>query len=165
MMKAWVCLHFSLLKKYPNIHGINETSWRPLHALYHFCRTMPRLSLCLCSLLLCAFFFLSLPLHLLFSHCSRSLFPWADIVSTLRPDEKAIMTYVSCYYHAFSGKQKVSADQHQPISFHIKILVKSRLKEMWYIVLYWTELPCEKEVNFSIQRVLKEIIYFQKNIL
>uniref|UniRef100_A0A4W5L4X3 Calponin-homology (CH) domain-containing protein n=1 Tax=Hucho hucho TaxID=62062 RepID=A0A4W5L4X3_9TELE len=30
-----------------------------------------------------------------------------DIVSTLRPDEKAIMTYVSCYYHAFSGKQKV----------------------------------------------------------
>ncbi|KAI2657982.1 Alpha-actinin-1 [Labeo rohita] len=51
-------------------------------------------------------FFLSLPLHLLFSLCSRSLFPWADIVSTLRPDEKAIMTYVSCYYHAFSGKQK-----------------------------------------------------------
>ncbi|XP_051507393.1 alpha-actinin-1 isoform X4 [Myxocyprinus asiaticus] len=37
---------------------------------------------------------------------SCSLFPWADIISTLRPDEKAIMTYVSCYYHAFSGKQK-----------------------------------------------------------
>lgn len=33
--------------------------------------------------------------------------PWADIISTLRPDEKAVMTYVSCYYHAFSGKQKV----------------------------------------------------------
>ncbi|CAF95915.1 unnamed protein product, partial [Tetraodon nigroviridis] len=30
----------------------------------------------------------------------------AHIISTLRPDEKAIMTYVSCYYHAFSGKQK-----------------------------------------------------------
>ncbi|KAM7376270.1 hypothetical protein PAMP_006013 [Pampus punctatissimus] len=28
------------------------------------------------------------------------------IISTLRPDEKAVMTYVSCYYHAFSGKQK-----------------------------------------------------------
>uniref|UniRef100_A0A8C1WDX7 Actinin, alpha 1 n=1 Tax=Cyprinus carpio TaxID=7962 RepID=A0A8C1WDX7_CYPCA len=28
------------------------------------------------------------------------------IVGTARPDEKAIMTYVSCYYHAFSGKQK-----------------------------------------------------------
>ncbi|XP_075927646.1 alpha-actinin-1 isoform X1 [Petromyzon marinus] len=29
-----------------------------------------------------------------------------DIVGTARPDEKAIMTYVSCYYHAFSGAQK-----------------------------------------------------------
>ncbi|XP_023801332.1 uncharacterized protein LOC111942417 [Cyanistes caeruleus] len=30
----------------------------------------------------------------------------ADIVSTARPDEKAIMTYVSSFYHAFSGAQK-----------------------------------------------------------
>nr|XP_029528719.1 LOW QUALITY PROTEIN: alpha-actinin-4-like [Oncorhynchus nerka] len=29
-----------------------------------------------------------------------------DIMGTLRPDEKAIMTYVSCFYHAFSGAQK-----------------------------------------------------------
>ncbi|XP_072315969.1 alpha-actinin-4 isoform X2 [Eucyclogobius newberryi] len=29
-----------------------------------------------------------------------------DIVGTLRPDEKAIMTYVSSFYHAFSGAQK-----------------------------------------------------------
>ncbi|XP_058715844.1 alpha-actinin-4 isoform X3 [Poecile atricapillus] len=29
-----------------------------------------------------------------------------DIVSTARPDEKAIMTYVSSFYHAFSGAQK-----------------------------------------------------------
>lgn len=35
------------------------------------------------------------------------LFP-ADIVGTARPDEKAIMTYVSSFYHAFSGAQKVS---------------------------------------------------------
>ncbi|OWK15928.1 ACTN4, partial [Cervus elaphus hippelaphus] len=36
------------------------------------------------------------------------LFSLADsnIVGTLRPDEKAIMTYVSCFYHAFSGAQK-----------------------------------------------------------
>lgn len=39
--------------------------------------------------------------------CPLSSVPWADIISTLRPDEKAVMTYVSCYYHAFSGKQKV----------------------------------------------------------
>ncbi|CAN0246278.1 unnamed protein product [Lampetra fluviatilis] len=29
-----------------------------------------------------------------------------DIVNTARPDEKAIMTYVSCFYHAFSGALK-----------------------------------------------------------
>uniref|UniRef100_A0A8C4KI78 Actinin alpha 2 n=1 Tax=Dromaius novaehollandiae TaxID=8790 RepID=A0A8C4KI78_DRONO len=29
-----------------------------------------------------------------------------DIVNTARPDERAIMTYVSCYYHAFAGAQK-----------------------------------------------------------
>lgn len=39
--------------------------------------------------------------------------PWADIISTLRPDEKAVMTYVSCYYHAFSGKQKVRNEKHR----------------------------------------------------
>uniref|UniRef100_A0A8C0FVV9 Calponin-homology (CH) domain-containing protein n=1 Tax=Bubo bubo TaxID=30461 RepID=A0A8C0FVV9_BUBBB len=30
-----------------------------------------------------------------------------DIVNSARPDEKAIMTYVSSFYHAFSGAQKV----------------------------------------------------------
>ncbi|XP_041090498.1 alpha-actinin-4 [Polyodon spathula] len=29
-----------------------------------------------------------------------------DIVGTVRPDEKAVMTYVSSFYHAFSGAQK-----------------------------------------------------------
>lgn len=38
-----------------------------------------------------------------FNPC-RSL---TDIVNTARPDEKAIMTYVSSFYHAFSGAQKV----------------------------------------------------------
>ncbi|XP_045393228.1 alpha-actinin-2 isoform X2 [Eulemur rufifrons] len=29
-----------------------------------------------------------------------------DLVYTARPDERALMTYVSCYYHAFAGAQK-----------------------------------------------------------
>uniref|UniRef100_A0A7M4FK10 Actinin alpha 1 n=1 Tax=Crocodylus porosus TaxID=8502 RepID=A0A7M4FK10_CROPO len=37
-----------------------------------------------------------------------------DIVGTARPDEKAIMTYVSSFYHAFSGAQKVSQDSKLP---------------------------------------------------
>ncbi|CAG5110515.1 Oidioi.mRNA.OKI2018_I69.chr2.g4911.t3.cds [Oikopleura dioica] len=29
-----------------------------------------------------------------------------DLVEVAKPDERAVMTYVSCYYHAFSGQQK-----------------------------------------------------------
>lgn len=36
-----------------------------------------------------------------------------DIVNTARPDEKAIMTYVSSFYHAFSGAQKVPGRARQ----------------------------------------------------
>lgn len=32
----------------------------------------------------------------------------ADLINTPKPDERAIMTYVSCYYHAFQGAQQVS---------------------------------------------------------
>lgn len=39
----------------------------------------------------------------------NSRFFLTDIVGTARPDEKAIMTYVSSFYHAFSGAQKVLA--------------------------------------------------------
>ena len=31
-----------------------------------------------------------------------------ELVDMAKPDERAVMTYVSCYYHAFSGAQKVS---------------------------------------------------------
>lgn len=39
----------------------------------------------------------------------------ADIVNTARPDEKAIMTYVSSFYHAFSGAQKVPGRARQAL--------------------------------------------------
>lgn len=29
------------------------------------------------------------------------------MVNTVKPDERAVMTYLSCYYHAFSGTQTV----------------------------------------------------------
>lgn len=32
-----------------------------------------------------------------------------DIKSSLKPDEKAIMTYVSSYYHTFANAQQVRA--------------------------------------------------------
>ena len=41
--------------------------------------------------------------------CTQTLqlntFP--DLLSTDKPDERQIMTYVSCYYHAFQGAMQV----------------------------------------------------------
>lgn len=31
-----------------------------------------------------------------------------DMVNVAKPDERAVMTYVSCYYHALQGAHKVS---------------------------------------------------------
>lgn len=39
--------------------------------------------------------------------CSLCCFPPSDIVNTPKPDERAIMTYVSCFYHAFAGAEQV----------------------------------------------------------
>jgi len=33
---------------------------------------------------------------------------FADLLNTDKPDERAIMTYVSCYYHAFQGAMQAS---------------------------------------------------------
>lgn len=30
-----------------------------------------------------------------------------EMVNMVKPDERAVMTYVSCYYHALKGAQKV----------------------------------------------------------
>ena len=32
---------------------------------------------------------------------------FADLLNTDKPDERQIMTYVSCYYHAFQGAMQV----------------------------------------------------------
>jgi len=31
----------------------------------------------------------------------------ADMVNSIKPDERSVMTYVSAYYHAFAGAQQV----------------------------------------------------------
>lgn len=36
------------------------------------------------------------------------MWPPPDMVYTAKPDERAVMTYVSCYYHAFQGAQQVN---------------------------------------------------------
>lgn len=41
-----------------------------------------------------------------------------DLINTPKPDERAIMTYVSCYYHAFQGAQQVSVKTCVLLSFY-----------------------------------------------
>ena len=38
---------------------------------------------------------------------SSSTLKISDLLNTEKPDERAIMTYVSCYYHAFQGAMQV----------------------------------------------------------
>lgn len=33
---------------------------------------------------------------------------FSDMVNSVKPDERSVMTYVSAYYHAFAGAQQVS---------------------------------------------------------
>lgn len=40
--------------------------------------------------------------------CVANSCAYADIEKTPKPDERVVMTYVSSYYHCFSGAQKVS---------------------------------------------------------
>ncbi|XP_047997524.1 alpha-actinin, sarcomeric isoform X5 [Leguminivora glycinivorella] len=37
-----------------------------------------------------------------------------DLINTPKPDERAIMTYVSCYYHAFQGAQQIGVNTAMP---------------------------------------------------
>lgn len=48
--------------------------------------------------------FLSNPLLFFFS---SDMLIFTDIINTPKPDERAIMTYVSCFYHAFAGAEQV----------------------------------------------------------
>lgn len=35
-----------------------------------------------------------------------------DVATMIRPDEKAVMTYLSCFYHAFQGLHQVKHSYH-----------------------------------------------------
>ena len=50
----------------------------------------------------------------------------ADLVNTPKADERAIMTYVSCYYHAFQGAQQVN---------HSRVPLTEPFAEPFHIIL------------------------------
>uniref|UniRef100_A0AAZ1XW56 Calponin-homology (CH) domain-containing protein n=1 Tax=Oreochromis aureus TaxID=47969 RepID=A0AAZ1XW56_OREAU len=52
-----------------------------------------------------------------------------DIINTPKPDERAIMTYVSCFYHAFAGAEQV-------VFFSIAPWYSEDIKKVKYIYIY-----------------------------
>lgn len=67
-----------------------------------------------------------------------------DIVGTARPDEKAIMTYVSSFYHAFSGAQKVSWMQRLRLPHNLNSLRVFLLTAPFFLLQCTTPPPSRR---------------------
>lgn len=81
-----------------------------LSCLLNVCLCLPAVSYLSVRSYMCVLYNLSSVLPVCAPVFITTVFPLVDIVGTVRPDEKAIMTYVSSFYHAFSGAQKVPSD-------------------------------------------------------
>ncbi|RMC00468.1 hypothetical protein DUI87_23078 [Hirundo rustica rustica] len=89
-----------------------------------------------------------------------------DIVGTARPDEKAIMTYVSSFYHAFSGAQKVSQDPKLPPQSTPDIIGTLRPDEkaiMTYVSCYYHAFSGAQKAETAANRICKVLAVNQEN--
>ncbi|KAJ7417082.1 Alpha-actinin-1 [Willisornis vidua] len=89
-----------------------------------------------------------------------------DIVGTARPDEKAIMTYVSSFYHAFSGAQKVSQDPTLPPKSTTDIIGTLRPDEkaiMTYVSCYYHAFSGAQKAETAANRICKVLAVNQEN--
>uniref|UniRef100_H3BGQ3 Actinin alpha 1 n=1 Tax=Latimeria chalumnae TaxID=7897 RepID=H3BGQ3_LATCH len=79
----------------------------------------------------------------------------ADIVGTARPDEKAIMTYVSSFYHAFSGAQKLPDI--------ISTLRPDEKAVMTYVSCYYHAFSGAQKAETAANRICKVLAVNQEN--
>ncbi|MBN3311922.1 ACTN1 protein, partial [Atractosteus spatula] len=79
-----------------------------------------------------------------------------DIVGTARPDEKAIMTYVSSFYHAFSGAQKTEPDI-------ISTLRPDEKAIMTYVSCYYHAFSGKQKAETAANRICKVLAVNQEN--
>ncbi|ETE68098.1 Alpha-actinin, sarcomeric, partial [Ophiophagus hannah] len=89
-----------------------------------------------------------------------------DIVGTARPDEKAIMTYVSSFYHAFSGAQKVSQDSKLLPHSAPDIIGTLRPDEkaiMTYVSCYYHAFSGAQKAETAANRICKVLAVNQEN--
>ncbi|KAG2467410.1 ACTN2 protein, partial [Polypterus senegalus] len=93
-----------------------------------------------------------------------------DIVNTARPDEKAIMTYVSCYYHAFAGAQKFYCLSLSPPPFYILIpldIVNTPKPDeraiMTYVSCFYHAFAGAEQAETAANRICKVLGVNQEN--
>uniref|UniRef100_H3BH26 Actinin alpha 4 n=1 Tax=Latimeria chalumnae TaxID=7897 RepID=H3BH26_LATCH len=78
-----------------------------------------------------------------------------DVVNTARPDEKAIMTYVSSFYHAFSGAQKVP--------YIVGTLRPDEKAIMTYVSCFYHAFSGAQKAETAANRICKVLAVNQEN--
>ncbi|KAH0513022.1 Alpha-actinin-4 [Microtus ochrogaster] len=89
-----------------------------------------------------------------------------DIVNTARPDEKAIMTYVSSFYHAFSGAQKTSVTSLGLEASSLNIVGTLRPDEkaiMTYVSCFYHAFSGAQKAETAANRICKVLAVNQEN--
>lgn len=62
---------------------------------------------------------INVPVMQISLYCNLVDFMAADMVNSVKPDERSVMAYVSSYYHAFSGAQQVMLHAYYPTMLFI----------------------------------------------
>ncbi|XP_065347302.1 alpha-actinin, sarcomeric isoform X3 [Cloeon dipterum] len=78
-----------------------------------------------------------------------------DLINTPKPDERAIMTYVSCYYHAFQGAQQV-LDM-------VNTAMPDERAIMTYVSSYYHTFCGAKKAETAANRICKVLKVNQEN--
>ncbi|CAH2012344.1 unnamed protein product [Acanthoscelides obtectus] len=76
-----------------------------------------------------------------------------DLINTPKPDERAIMTYVSCYYHAFQGAQQVQENTAMPDERAV----------MTYVSSYYHRFSGAQKAETAANRICKVLKVNQEN--
>uniref|UniRef100_A0A672LHF4 Alpha-actinin-3-like n=1 Tax=Sinocyclocheilus grahami TaxID=75366 RepID=A0A672LHF4_SINGR len=80
-----------------------------------------------------------------------------DIVNTPKPDEKAIMTYVSCFYHAFAGAEQVKVTTTNEVRRLGYRRINSKLNLPWIRrTIPWLENRVAEQTMRAMQQKLED---------
>ncbi|KOB76868.1 Alpha actinin, partial [Operophtera brumata] len=84
-----------------------------------------------------------------------------DLINTPKPDERAIMTYVSCYYHAFQGAHQVQNNQW-PQNLQNTAMPDERAV-MTYVSSYYHCFSGAQKAETAANRICKVLKVNQEN--